>query len=171
MTPGTLPQLKTRADRATRDTCSLCILMHRLVLSPGDLKLGSQMPYTYRVSPEERLVYVSGEGEVELAESKETLLSIVASAPSPSGFGLVFDLRNVTSTPYAETVHEIAAFLTVHFPGSPGFAIVVSGPDHYGLATTASLDIEGKGLLAGAFEDPVAAVGWLKSLISPIESV
>ncbi len=129
------------------------------------------MPYTYLVSPEERLVYISGEGEVELPESKETLLSIADSAPSPCGFGMVFDLRNITSTPYAETVHDIAAFLTEHFPDCPGMAIVVSGPDHYRLATKASLDIEEEGLPAGAFEDPVAAAGWLKSLINPIERV
>lgn len=129
------------------------------------------MPYTYRVSPEERLVYVSGEGEVELPESKETLLSIAASASPPSGFGIVFDLRNVTSTPYEETVHDIAAFLAEHFPDCLGMAIVVSGPDHYRLATTASVDIEGNGLPAGAFDDAVAAAGWLKSLITPIESV
>ncbi len=129
------------------------------------------MPYTYRISPEEGLVYVSGEGEVELLESKETLLSIAASAPSPSGFGLVFDLRNVTSTPYAETVHDIASFLTEHCPSCPGMAIVVSGPDHYRLATTASLDIEERGLPAGAFENAIAAAGWLKSLINPIENV
>lgn len=129
------------------------------------------MPYEYRVSPEERLVYISGEGEVELPESKETLLAIAASAPSPRGFGLVFDLRNVTSTPYAETVHDIAAFLAEHFPDCPGMAIVVSGPNHYRLATTASVDIEGMGLPAGAFEDVVAAAGWLKSLINPIERV
>ncbi|GMR13322.1 MAG: hypothetical protein BMS9Abin29_1527 [Gemmatimonadota bacterium] len=127
------------------------------------------MPYTYRVSPEERLVYVTGEGEVELLESEETLLSIAASAPSPAGFGMVFDLRSVTSTPYAETVHYIAAFLAEHFPDCPGMAIVVSGPDHYRLATTASVDIEGQGLPAGAFEDAVAAAGWLKSFISPLE--
>lgn len=125
------------------------------------------MPYTFRVSPEERLVYVSGEGEVELPDSKETLLSIANSAPAPFSFGLVFDLRNITSTPYARTVHDIAAFLTEHFPDCPGMAIVVSGPDHYRLATTASVDIEGKGLPAGAFENPVAAAGWLKSLINP----
>lgn len=129
------------------------------------------MPYTYLISPEERLVYISGEGEVELPESKETLLSIAGHAPSPCGFGMVFDLRNITSTPYAETVHDIAAFLTEHFPDCPGMAIVVSGPDHYRLATKASLDIEEKGLPAGAFEDPVAAAGWLKSLINPIERV
>lgn len=127
------------------------------------------MPYTFRVSPEERLVYVSGEGEVELPESKETLLSIAASAPSPCDFGMVFDLRNVTSTPYAETVHDIAAFLAEHFPDCPGMAIVVSGPAHYRLATTASVDIEGRGLPAGAFEDPVAAAGWLKFFIKPIQ--
>lgn len=127
------------------------------------------MPYTFRVSPEEQLVYVLGEGEVELPESKETLLSIAASAPSPCDFGMVFDLRNVTSTPYAETVHDIAAFLAEHFPDCPGMAIVVSGPAHYRLATTASVDIEGRGLPAGAFEDPVAAAGWLKSFIKPIQ--
>lgn len=97
------------------------------------------MPYTYRVSPEERLVYISGEGDVELSESKETLLSI-------------------------------AAFLSEHFPECPGMAIVVSGPAHYRLATTASVDIEGRGLHAGAFEDAVAAAGWLKSFINPIGS-
>ena len=128
------------------------------------------MPYTYRVSPEERLVYISGEGDVELSESKETLLSIAASAPSPCDYGMVFDLRNVTSTPYAETVHDIAAFLSALFPECPGMAIVVSGPAHYRLATTASVDIEGRGLHAGAFEDPVAAAGWLKSFINPIGS-
>lgn len=129
------------------------------------------MPYEYRVSPEERLVYVSGEGEVELSEGTETLLSIAASAPSSRGFGLVFDLRNVTSTPYTETVHDIAAFLAKYFPDCPGMAIVVSGPDHYRLATTASVDLEGTGMPAGAFEDTVAAAGWLKSLINPIEGV
>lgn len=129
------------------------------------------MPYTYRVSPEERLVYVSGEGDVELPESKEILLSIAATEPSPCGFGIVFDLRKVTSTPYAETVHDISAFLAEQFPDCPGMAIVVSGPDHYRLATTASVDIEGKGLPAGAFENVVAAAGWLKSLINPLESV
>ena len=129
------------------------------------------MPYKYRVSPEERLVYVSGRGEVALLESKDTLLSIVSSAPDPFGFGLVFDLRDVTSTPYAQTVHEIAGFLTEHFPHCPGVAIVVSGLEHYRLATTASVVIEANGVTAGAFEDVVAAAGWLKSLMSPLESV
>jgi hypothetical protein len=129
------------------------------------------MPYTYRISPEERLVYVSGEGGVELPESKETLLSIAASTSAPFNLGIVFDLRNVTSTPYSETVHDIAAFLAEHFSDCPGMAIVVSGPDHYRLATTACVDIEGKGLPAGAFEDAIAAAGWLKSLISPLEGV
>ena len=126
------------------------------------------MPYTYRVSPEERLVYISGEGEVEMPESKETLLSIANNESVPFDFGMVFDLRDVTSTPYARTVHDIAALLTEHFPDCPGMAIVVSGPEHYRLATTASVDIEGGGLPAGAFEDLVAAAGWLKSFITPI---
>lgn len=114
-------------------------------------------------------MYISGEGEVELPESKETLLSIAASAPSPCDYGMVFDLRNVTSTPYEETVHDIAAFLSEHFPDCPGMAIVVSGPAHYRLATTASVEIERQGLHAGAFEDPIAAAGWLKSFIKPTE--
>ncbi len=129
------------------------------------------MPYTYQIRPEERLVYVTGEGEVELPESEETLLAIAKSTPDPSGFGMVFDLRNVTSTPYSETVQKISEFLADHFPDCPGMAIVVSGPDHYGLASMASVLIEGRGLPAGAFESEVAAAGWLKTLISPLEGV
>ena len=129
------------------------------------------MPYTFRVSPEEQLVYVSGEGEVELPESKETLLSIAEHSPEPFDFGMVLDLRKIVSTPFPETVDEIARFLTEHFPRCLGVAIVVQGPHHYGLAAQASVLIEGQGLPASAFEDAVAAAGWLKSLISPIENV
>ena len=128
------------------------------------------MPYTYRVSPEEQLVYLSGEREVELPESKQTLLSIADScSPQPFDFGMVLDLRDVISTPFPETVNEIADFLVERFPDCVGVAIVVSGPNHYGLAARASVAIEGQGLPASAFEDAVAAAGWLKSLISPIE--
>lgn len=129
------------------------------------------MPYTYRVCPEERLVYVKGEGEVELPESKETLLAIAKDIPDQDGFGIVFDLRDVSSTPYSETVQEISEYLADHFPDCPGMAVVVSGPDHYGLASMACVLIEGRGMPAGAFQDEVAAAGWLKSLISPIAGV
>ena len=129
------------------------------------------MPYTYRVCPDEQLVYISGEGEVELPESKQTLLSIAESSPKPFGFGMVFDLCNVASTPFPDTVSEIAEFLVERLPGCLGVAIVVSGPDHYGLASKASVVIEGKGLPASAFQDAVAAAGWLKSFISPIGNV
>ena len=121
------------------------------------------MPVTYRIAPDERIVYLTTTGEAPFAEWREAVLSALSDPAYRQGFNFLSDRREQSDVPDAEFARAAAAFLGEHSAviGGCRWAAVAGRDALYGMARMFSTFSEGTCISVAAFRDYGDARRWL----------
>jgi hypothetical protein len=119
---------------------------------------------TYRIAPDERIVYLTAVGESSFAEWRGALLSALSDPAYRKGFNFLSDRRDQADVPDTEFVRAAAALLRGHSAAVGGcrWATVAGRDALYGMARMFSTFSEGTCIQVAAFRDYEDARSWLK---------
>ena len=121
------------------------------------------MAVTYRIAPDERIVYLTTTGEATFAQWREAVLSALSDPAYRKGFNFLSDRRDQTDVPDTEFVKAAAALLREHSAaiGDCRWAAVAGRDALYGMARMFSTFSEGTCIQVAAFRDYEDARRWL----------
>jgi hypothetical protein len=121
------------------------------------------MAITYRIAPDERIVYLTTTGEATFAEWREALLSALSDPAYRKGFNFLSDRRDQSDLPDTNFVKAAAALLKEHSAAIDGcrWATVAGRDALYGMACMFSTFSEGTCIQVAAFRDYEDARSWL----------
>src|SRR3954469_12524133 len=93
------------------------------------------MAVTYRIDPDERVVYLTTTGDSSFTEWEEKLLAVLSDPAYRPGFNFLSDRRPETDVPDPLFARSAADFLNEHLEemGSFKWAAVSSNPAIYGM--------------------------------------
>ena len=119
------------------------------------------MPFRWTFSEEEELVYVVGQGPVDLASAVETLFLVAGNPRFLSHWRVLVDLREMEYEPQPKEAVEMARVLGVSKSMLQGrVAVVVAAPVRPLAGLAASLASQ-NGAAVREFTDPAEARVWL----------
>lgn len=123
------------------------------------------MAITYRIDSDERIVYLTTEGDSNYTEWKTTMLSILSDPAFQSGIGFLSDRRSQTSQPESEFARSAAQFMMQHRDELEGclWAAVSNDAVLFGMQRMFTVLAEATGIKAMAFMDYEEARAWLLS--------
>jgi hypothetical protein len=118
---------------------------------------------TYRIEPDEGIVYLTTTGESSFAEWRDAMLSALSDAEYRCGMGFLSDRRAQTDVPDPEFARSAAQFLMQHESDMAGsrWAAVSNNIAVYGMQRMFSILSEATGVTAAAFTDFEQARRWL----------
>ncbi|MDQ3820720.1 MAG: hypothetical protein M3362_23965 [Acidobacteriota bacterium] len=121
------------------------------------------MPVSYRIDPEEKIVYLTTVGDSSLAEWTEVMLTVLTDPSYQPGFNFLSDRRGESDVPSVEFAQGAASFLKLHRKemGSFRWAAVSDRPAIYGMQRMFAVFSEMKGIQAEVFSDFENARQWL----------
>jgi hypothetical protein len=122
------------------------------------------MPVTYRIEPDERIVYLTTTGDSNFTEWEQSLRAALRDPSYAPGFDFLSDRRQETSVPDTEFARSTAKFFREH-SGEMGrfrWAGVSSEEATYGMLRMFTIFAEMAGLKAHAFRDYDEARQWLR---------
>jgi hypothetical protein len=121
------------------------------------------MAVTYRIAPDERIVYLTTTGESSFAQWRDAVLSALSDPAYRKGFNFLSDRRDQTGVPDADFARAAAALLREHSAAVDGcrWAAVTGRDALYGMARMFSIFAEGTCIQAAAFRDYEDARRWL----------
>ena len=121
------------------------------------------MAITYRIAPDERIVYFTTTGEATFAEWREALLSALSDPAYQKGFNFLSDRRDQSDVPDTNFVKAAAALLRGHSAAIGGcrWATVAGRDALYGMARMFSTFSEGTCIQVAAFREYEDARRWL----------
>jgi hypothetical protein len=162
---------------ALRPPCLQVDLPHALCYSFGSAAIESATPrfplisssqnpnvaVTYRIAPDERVVYLTTTGEATFAEWRGAVLSALSDPDYRKGFNFLSDRRDQADVPDTGFVKAAAAFLREHSAVIDGcrWATVAGRDALYGMARMFSTFSEGTCIRVAAFRDYEDALRWL----------
>jgi hypothetical protein len=118
---------------------------------------------TYRIEPEERIVYLTTVGESTFAEWRDTMLAILDDPAYQRGMGFLSDRRQQTGVPDPEFAREAALFLMQHSDEMEGcrWAAISEDAEVIGVQRIFTVLAEATGVTAQAFGNYEEARAWL----------
>lgn len=121
------------------------------------------MAVTYRIAPDERIVYLTTIGTSTFAHWREAVLSALSDPAYRHGFNFLSDRRDQANVPDAEFAKAAAAFLSEHSDvmGGCRWAAVAGRDALYGMARMFSTFSDGTCIQVAAFRDYEDAKRWL----------
>ncbi len=121
------------------------------------------MPVSYRIDPEEKIVYITIVGDSSLAEWTEVMLTVLTDPSYQPGFNFLSDRCEESDVPSVGFPQGAASFLKLHQAGMGEFrwAGVSDKPAIYGMQRMFSTFSAMKGIRAQAFTDFEEARRWL----------
>ena len=122
------------------------------------------MAVTYRINPDERVVYLTTSGDSSFREWEEKLLAVLSDPAYRPGFNFLSDRRLETDVPDPWFARSAADFLNQHLEemGSFKWAAVSTNKAIYGMQRMFSIYSEMKGVEAQVFADYEEALGWVR---------
>jgi hypothetical protein len=121
------------------------------------------MAVTYRIAPDERIVYLTTTGEATFAQWRDVVLSALSDPAYRKGFNFLSDRRDQANVPDTEFAKDAAALLREHSDEMGGcrWAAVAGRDALYGMARMFSTFSEGTCIHVAAFRDYEDARKWL----------
>ena len=121
------------------------------------------MAVTYRIAPDERIVYLTVTGEATFAEWREAMLSALSDPAYRKGFNFLIDRRDQTNVPDTEFVRAAAALLREYSAvmGGCRWATVAGRDAFFGMARMFSTFSEGTHIRVAAFREYEDGRRWL----------
>jgi hypothetical protein len=121
------------------------------------------MAVTYRIAPDERIVYLTTTGESAFTQWRDAVLSALSDPAYRAGFNFLSDRRDQTDVPDMEFVSAAAALLRQYSAAIDGcrWATVAGRDALYGMARMFSTFSEGTCIQVAAFREYEDARGWL----------
>lgn len=122
------------------------------------------MSVTYRISPEDHIVYLTTVGEAPFDELKGVMLSVLADPAYRPGFDFLSDRSRETDVPGPLYVRQCIDFLREHLRemGSYRWALVSDTPALDRMLRMFSMLAETRGVRAEAFRTVDEAREWLR---------
>jgi hypothetical protein len=129
------------------------------------------VPFTYHVSAEDRVVYLTAEAEVPYAQLEHAVLSTLSDPSYRPGFNFLLDWRRASDAPDPSYVRRLLELLA-ECPGEVGacrWAVVSDSNDTYAMLLMLCLIAQQRGLRADIFTNYDEARRWLlKGAIAPV---
>ena len=121
------------------------------------------MAISYRVDPQERVVYLTVTGESPFDEWEGALRRVLADPAYAKGFDFLTDRRGQSGMPGPDFTLKVLRFLAAHKPemGRYRWAAVAPWPAPFGTQRMFSILAEEVDIHASAFNDFDEARGWL----------
>jgi hypothetical protein len=137
--------------------------LRRPAASDASQPAGATREVTYRISPEERIVYLTVSDGATFVEFRDALRSVLADPDYRLGFNFLSDRSRTTNLPAAFEVREAVDFFKQHADRmGPHQWAMVSGTDTlYCMQSMFAMLSESWGSRAKVFMDADAAKRWL----------
>ena len=121
------------------------------------------MAVTYRIAPDEGIVYLKTTGDATFVEWREAVLSALSDPDYRKGFNFLSDRRGQAGVPDTEFARAGAALFREHSAAMGGcrWAAVVGRDALFGMARMFSTFSEGTCIQVAAFGDYEDARRWL----------
>lgn len=121
------------------------------------------MAVTYRISDEERIVYLTTVGESTFPEWRDAMLAVLSDPAYQRGMGFLSDRRQQTGVPDPEFAREAAQFLMQHSEEMEGcrWAAISEDAAVIGVQRIFTVLADATGVTAQAFGSYEEAHAWL----------
>jgi hypothetical protein len=121
------------------------------------------MPFEFRIDKEERIVYSTLSGELNVNELIEGLTEVLADEDFEPGISGITDLRSLRWESDQEDLRRLTRFVIEHKDriGKSRSAVVVSGDRAYGMTRMFEVFSEQSSLEIGVFRDIDKARKWV----------
>ena len=121
------------------------------------------MPYTYRIEPDNNLLFIFGDGVVTQAERMEAMKTWMADPDYRPGLNTLFDLSKSESTPTLAEIRAISDYMQRNADaiGRKKVAIVVAEAVNFGVARQFAALTESNKLEIQVFGSREEAWTWL----------
>ena len=121
------------------------------------------MPVTYRIDPDERIVYLTTDGNVPFIELEAVVLEALADPSYRRGFGFLSDNTRETDVPDPGYVRRCVDFIRRHEAEMGGcrWAMVSGQTALFGMQRMFSILAEAHGITVRVFREPEAGRRWL----------
>jgi hypothetical protein len=121
------------------------------------------MPVSYRIEPEEGIVYLTTDGTVPFVELEAVMLGVLSDPSYRPGFSFLSDSTRETDVPDTGYVRRCVDFLGRYTAemGECRWAMVSRHPALFGMQRMFSTLAESYGITARVFREPEAARRWL----------
>lgn len=123
------------------------------------------MAITYRIDPQERVVYLTVTGDSPFAEWEETLRRVLADPAYVRGFDFLTDRREQHDVPGPEFPRQVLRFLMEHLPEMGHYRWAAVSPRETTFLTLKMFSVlaEEADIRVEVFRDYDEAQRWLKS--------
>lgn len=121
------------------------------------------MPFTYRIDPGARTLFLAGEGDITQAERLATMRAWMSDPAFRPGLDTLCDFSAATSTPSLPELIEIVDFIKQRAAsiGRTKLAIVAAKPSTFGVARQFDALVAPDPIEVRIFTDREAALAWL----------